>query len=353
MALWVLRESVQVSQGFSSSRRTAVLPAIYLQLLCEVAEPFGIAPADLQQILGLSREQLLEPDRLVPVAAARAATDYAFSRAGQQGLGMAYALAFSVTLHGPISLIALSSNNLLEVAQALERYCSLRAPAINFRATLSGDFVLLHVSYLRPDDPLHRYFMELLLLGIVVMTRQILDHPQAGIEVLIEGPEPGYFAAYAPRLPVPVRYGQAEYAIRIPRALMEAPLRLANPNAAAMAREVCERELQARRVTREDALTTRVRGLLVKSEDRLPTLEEVASALHVSTRTLKRRLQEEGRNFRALVDHVLEMRATQMLQEEGLSVSEVAFRLGYNDVSNFSRAFRRWTGQSPSDFRKG
>ena len=54
----------------------------------------------------------------------------------------------------------------------------------------------------------------------------------------------------------------------------------------------------------------------------------------------------------ALVDHVLEMRATQMLREEGLSVSEVAFRLGYNDVSNFSRAFRRWTGQSPSDFRK-
>lgn len=330
----------------------AVLPAIYLQLLCEVAEPFGIASADLQGLLGLSREQLLEPDRLVSIAAARAATDYAFSRAGQQGLGLSYALALSVTLHGPISLIALSSSNLLEVAQALERYCSLRAPAINFKAVLEDDFVTLHVSYLRPDDPLRPYLMELLLMGIVVMTAQVLDHSQVGTEVWVEGPEPPYYAAYAARLPVPVRYGQPDYAIRIPRALMEAPLRLANPAAAAMAREACERELQARRLTREDALTARVRSLLVQSEDRLPTLEEVASALHVSTRTLKRRLQEEGRNFRALVDHVLEMRATQMLQEEGLSVSEVAFRLGYNDVSNFSRAFRRWTGQSPSDFRR-
>lgn len=341
-----------MSQVQSTSRRTALLPAIYLQLLCEVSEPFGIAPGELHHLLGLTREQLLEPDRLVPVIAARAATEYAFSRGGQQGLGFAYALALSVTLHGPISLIALSSNNLLEVAQALERYCTLRAPAINFKATVLDDSVQLHVSYLRASDPLRPYLMELLLMGIVVMTAQLLDHPLTGTEVWLEGAEPAYYAGYASRLPVPVRYGQPEYAIRVPLALMQAPLRLANPSAAAMAREACERELQARRTTREDALTARVRTLLVQSDDRLPTLEEVASSLHVSTRTLKRRLQEEGRNFRALVDHVLEMRATQMLREEGLSVSEVAFRLGYNDVSNFSRAFRRWTGQSPSDFRK-
>ena len=175
---------------------------------------------------------------------------------------------------------------------------------------------------------------------------------QTGIEVHMQGPAPGYYAAVASHLPVPVRYGQPEYAIRVPRVLMEMPLRLADPNAAAMAREACERELKARKSTREDVLTARVRTVLAASSDQLPTLEEVADTLHVSTRTLKRRLQEEGRNFRALVDHVLCERATQMLQEEGLSVSEVAFRLGYNDVSNFSRAFRRWTGQSPSDFRR-
>lgn len=338
--------------GHSSSSRSAALPAIYLQLLCEVAASFGVDPDSLRQMLGLSREQLLEPDRLVPIAAARAATQYAFTRAGNRGLGFAYARALSVTLHGPISLIALSSNNLLEVAQALERYCSLRAPAINFRAELSPDFVTLHVSYLRPDDPLRPFLMELLLMGLVVMSGQILDRPQTGTEILMEGPAPDYYAAIADSLPAPVRYGEKAYALRVPRVLMESPLRFANSSAAAMAREACERELRARHSVRQDALTTRVRTLLAQSDDRLPTLEEVAEALHVSTRTLKRRLQEEGRNFRALVDHVLRERAAQMLQEEGLSVSEVAFRLGYNDVSNFSRAFRRWTGQSPSDFKK-
>ena len=289
---------------------------------------------------------------MVPLGPTRAATEHAFARAGSRGLGFAYARALRVTLHGPLSLIALSSNNLLEVMQALERYFSLRAPAFHFSTESGADFITIKVDYPGRNDPLRPYIMELILMGLVVMTTQILDRPQTGAEVHMRGPEPDYYAAVARQLPVPVRYNQKEYAIRVPRALMETPLRLADANAAAMAREACERELQARKSSKEDALTARVRTVLATSTDRLPTLEEVADTLHVSTRTLKRRLQDEGRNFRALVDHVLCERATQMLQEEGLSVSEVAFRLGYNDVSNFSRAFRRWTGVSPSDFRK-
>lgn len=341
-----------MSSGHSSSRHAASAPAIYLLLLCDVAETFGVAPAEILDILGLSREQLLEPDRMVPLGPTRAATEYAFARAGSRGLGYAYARALRVTLHGPLSLIALSSNNLLEVMQALERYFSLRAPAFHFSTEGSADFITIKVDYPGRNDPLRPYIMELVLMGLVVMTTQILDRSQTGAEVRMRGAEPDYYAAVAAQLPVPVLYNQKEYAIRVPRDMMEAPLRLADANAAAMAREACERELQARQSSKEEVLTSRVRTVLAASNDRLPTLEEVADTLHVSTRTLKRRLQDEGRNFRALVDHVLRERATQMLQEEGLSVSEVAFRLGYNDVSNFSRAFRRWTGVSPSDFRK-
>lgn len=341
-----------MNSGRKNSRHAASIPAIYLLLLCDVAEGFGLPAAELQNILGLDREQLLEPERMVELPSARAATLHAYARAGPRGLGFAYARALRVTLHGPISLIALSSNNLLEVMQALERYFSLRAPAFHFSADIGPEFVTVKIDYPGRNDPLRPFIMELLLMGLVVMTAQILDRPQTGTEMHMQGPAPDYYAELAAELPVPVRYEQSEYALRVPRSLMEAPLRLADANAAAMAREACERELQARNASQEEVLTTRVRLVLTASKDRLPTLEEVAATLHVSTRTLKRRLQEEGRNFRALMDHVLRERATQMLQEEGLSVSEVAFRLGYNDVSNFSRAFRRWTGQSPSDFRK-
>lgn len=341
-----------MNSGQNNSRHAASVPAIYLLLLCDVTEGFGVPATELLDIVGLTREQLLESDRMLPLTVTRNATLHAYARAGHRGLGFAYARALRVTLHGPVSLIALSSNNLLEVMQALERYFSLRAPAFHLSSEVSPDFVTIRIDYPGRNDPLRPFIMELLLMGLVVMTGQILDRPLTGTEMHMQGPAPEYYAALAPHLPVPVTYEKSEYALRVPRTLMEAPLRLADANAAAMAREACERELQARKSSKEEVLTARVRTVLTASNDRLPTLEEVADTLHVSTRTLKRRLQEEGRNFRALVDHVLCERATQMLQEEGLSVSEVAYRLGYNDVSNFSRAFRRWTGQSPSDFRK-
>lgn len=341
-----------VSSGHNRSRHAASVPAIYLLLLCDVAEGFALPAAELLDILDLSREQLREPERMVSLAATRAATHYAHARLGQRGLGFAYARALRVTLHGPISLIALSSNNLLEAMQALERFSSLRAPAFHFSATVGAEFVTMRVDYPGRNDPLRPFLMELLLMGLVAMSAQILDRPLTGTEIHMQGPEPEYYSVLAAELPVPVRYGQKEYAIHVPRALMETPLRLADAHAAAMAREACERELAARAGGKKEALSVRVRTVLTAGKDRLPTLEEVAGTLHVSTRTLKRRLQEEGRSFRAVVDHVLCDKATQMLQEEGSSVSEVAYRLGYNDVSNFSRAFRRWTGKSPSDFRK-
>lgn len=341
-----------MSSGQRSSRLEIGIPAVYLLLLCDVADSLDLAASELTRLLELSREQLLEPERLVPLRHARAATEYAYARVGQQGLGFAYARALRVTLHGPLSLIALSSKNLLEVIQALERFFSLRAPAFHCNATLTDDAIIIRAGYPGKNDPLRPFIMEALLMGLVVMSTQILDQPLSGTEVHMQGDAPSYYAAFAAYLPAPVSYQQPEYAIRIPRALVEAPLRLADPTAAAMAHEACERALQAQHSSRDDVLTARVRTVLAASQDRLPTLEEVADTLHVSTRTLKRRLQEEGRNFRALVDHVLCERATQMLQEDGMTVSEVAFQLGYNDVSNFSRAFRRWTGQSPSDFRK-
>lgn len=342
-----------MTSGHKHNRHAARVPAIYLLLLCDVAAGLGLPAQELLDIVGLSREQLLEADRSLPLAQARAATLHVYARVGHQGLSFAYARALRVTLHGPLSLIALSSNNLLEVLRDMERFFSLRAPAFHLSMEVDADYVTIKVDYPGRNDPLRPFIMELVLMGLVIMTGQVLDRPQTGAEIHMQGLAPAYYAALAPHLPVPVQYEQAEYALKVPLALMQAPLRLADANAAAMAREACERELQARSNSpRDDVLTARVRTVLEASQDRLPTLEDVAATLHVSTRTLKRRLQEEGRNFRALMDHVLCERATQMLQEEGLSVSEVAYRLGYNDVSNFSRAFRRWTGQSPSDFRK-
>ena len=77
----------------------------------------------------------------------------------------------------------------------------------------------------------------------------------------------------------------------------------------------------------------------------------VASALTVSERTLSRRLADEGTSFRTILDDVRCEFACALLQDRSLSVGDVAFFLQYSEPAAFHRAFRRWTGQAPGDFR--
>jgi AraC-like DNA-binding protein len=82
-----------------------------------------------------------------------------------------------------------------------------------------------------------------------------------------------------------------------------------------------------------------------------PCLAQTASTLGVSTRTLQRRLREEGTTFAALLDVFRREMSTRLLRDKSLAVYEVAFLLGYSDPSAFYRAFRRWQGASPYEFR--
>lgn len=84
-----------------------------------------------------------------------------------------------------------------------------------------------------------------------------------------------------------------------------------------------------------------------------PTLEAVADKLGISSRTLRRRLQEEGTTHKQLVDGLRRDLAVQYLRERSLAVSEVSFLLGFSEPSAFHKAFKRWTGESPSEFRRG
>jgi AraC-like DNA-binding protein len=87
--------------------------------------------------------------------------------------------------------------------------------------------------------------------------------------------------------------------------------------------------------------------------DGAPQVGGVAKGLHVSLRTLQRRLTEHGTSFQDEVDAVRRELAFQYLKDPHLGVSEVAFLLGYAELSTFDRAFKRWTGMTPRVWREG
>jgi AraC-like DNA-binding protein len=95
-----------------------------------------------------------------------------------------------------------------------------------------------------------------------------------------------------------------------------------------------------------------VRHALLSSRGRFPSAKEVASSLNMSERTLRRRLDEEATSFMQIVDDVRNHLARQYLSETKLTIAEVGELLGFDDVANFRRAFKRWNGYPPRSMRE-
>ncbi|MEQ1672653.1 MAG: AraC family transcriptional regulator ligand-binding domain-containing protein, partial [Hyphomicrobium sp.] len=83
-----------------------------------------------------------------------------------------------------------------------------------------------------------------------------------------------------------------------------------------------------------------------------PRVDWVAAKLDISSRSLQRLLEQQGTSFRRLKEDVLLRRAKSLLGDRGASITEIAFDLGYRDLAHFTRAFRRWTGRSPTEWRE-
>jgi AraC-like DNA-binding protein len=163
-------------------------------------------------------------------------------------------------------------------------------------------------------------------------------------------PEPAYFARYRDRLP-PVAFGCAANALWVARDVLDWPLPLADEVAHRQALVQVEHEYAQVRQDEGD-LVERVRAELAKTAGAYPGPDRLADALFVSTRTLRRRLEEAGSSYRQLLDEARFRDAKQLLAASDLDLKTIAERLQFTDPANFTRAFRRWAGQTPSAYRE-
>lgn len=328
------------------------VPAIYLLLLCDVMRGLGHDDGALLQGLGVTRAALLHAEARVPVAICHTACRRAVALAGQQGLGLVYARALKVTLHGPLGMMALSSPSVGDAIDAAARYITLRAPFLSVRHEIERDSAVITFEPRWDLGDLEVFLLEVMLVSLVHMAEQLLGEPMEGAQICLRSATPPYLADLAATVPASLRYEQPASQLRAPLAAFAAAPRLADPAVAALAREQCEQEFR-QLLDAADSVAAQVAQHLRGMPEGvpLPGLEEMAALLHLSSRTMKRRLQDEQAPYRDLLDAELRQRAMRLLGESRLAISEVAYQLGYSDVSNFSRAFRRWTGKTPRQWR--
>ncbi len=147
-----------------------------------------------------------------------------------------------------------------------------------------------------------------------------------------------------------VEFSAAQNAVFFSKADLERPLPTANVELALANEQIVQRYLA--RIDRSD-IVIRVKTLLIRE---LPsgqvTEEAIAKDLNMSQRTLQRKLREEGTTYKELLDETRRDLAAKYIQVSNVSINEITYLLGFSEPSNFSRAFKRWTGVSPSVYRQ-
>ena len=189
-----------------------------------------------------------------------------------------------------------------------------------------------------------------------------LGHPRAGSGVRIGATRVWFAHARPPDLePIHAFFGTRELAFGCPdsgialdRAALDGPMEGVDARMLATAEPLADEALKARAIAGAGApLSGRVAARLAATLPGGTDVADVAGALHMSARTLQRRLEEEGTRFTELLDRVRLERARLELGHPERSLTEIAFRLGFGDLATFSRAFKRWTGKPPGQWRSG
>jgi len=147
----------------------------------------------------------------------------------------------------------------------------------------------------------------------------------------------------------PVVANRSANVLTFPLDFLAEPMSMPNPATAALCEQHCLDVLQQRR--ERGRLAAQIRATLLNRAAAAPTAAEVAADLSIDRRTLHRHLANEGTTFRALQEEVRCTLAIDMLTVLGFTAQETARRLGYTSPAAFTRAFTRWTGQPPSNYR--
>jgi AraC-like DNA-binding protein len=269
------------------------------------------------------------------------------------GVGVAVGRRINLTNLGMFGFAAMASGTLRELISVGLRFFSLSTlhVSVQLREGPSQCDIVLDPSHL-PDD-VRRFFVERDIAGIVTtvpaFVHPVLARHAAQIRVELAAEEE-YLRPLLDTADIRhVTFGSERSTIRVPRAMLDEPLPQADPHTLAVCVAQCEQILQRRQ--RQRGLSARVRSELLAAPGQMPGLDGVAAALHLHPRTLRRRLTEEGTSFRALTNDVRATLATELLSQVGLSVEQVARRLGYAETSAFNHAFSRWFGMAPNQYR--
>ena len=323
-----------------------------VRLMIEFGAERGLAPASILQGSGLAPAQL--DDSKGEITASQellVAGNLIRLLEGPGQLGLELGARYRYSIYGIWGFGVISSATLGEAIERALRFLPLtyafteitfsRTPALGI-LTFSADALASDLQRFMVERDLTAacLLMEEMTGSHVVPRRVTFAHERC--ESAGRRTRPVTVCGVAPQ------YGAEASQLALDAALLRMPLPQANPLTVAMCEDMCEQLLDRRRARLSTSEI--VRQYLMLPGGKPPDIVHLARLLNTSERTLKRRLQQEGTSYRAILAGARRQLAEDLIRTRQLTLSEVADRLGFSELSSFSQSFKRWSGVAPRVF---
>ncbi len=317
--------------------------------IAEAVETYGCEPRTLFRKAGIDIEAMLKPGARYPMRAMIRLWHVARVETGDPCIGLIAGQKLKPPALHALGLSWLASPTLLDGLRRIERYAQIANSALCISVLENGNDVLLTLGFEAENiDPADEA-VDATFAVIVKTCRLMAENHFAPRAVTFNHADNGHVSQYIDYFRSPVRFAAEANAIHFDLETLRRPLPAGNRDLAHHNDKLAERYLAT---LNPERVQDKVKELLLTLLPSGTTCQKtVASNLHRSVSSLQRQLKAEGVSYRQIVEETRLSLAKELVTEQRYSLSQIAYLLGFSDQANFSRAFKRWTGRTPTSFR--
>nr|WP_285903265.1 AraC family transcriptional regulator [Alkalimarinus sediminis] len=264
-----------------------------------------------------------------------------------QALGISVGHRLSLQSHGVLGFALMNCDNLLSAIKLVEQYISIRMPLVKLTVNYQNGLFIALLEENIPLNDLRIIIFDAILVTIKAALDQLMPSLKKDLTLCFP---------YARHKNVPygnlsectLQFNEPAASIQFSQHYLSEPIPFANLAGYLEAEMLCSKELKS--LEHETTYKSKIKQKLLENTE-FPTQTVMASWFNMTSRTLHRRLIAEGTSYREILEEVKQALAITYLANSKMTIKEIAYFLGYEDDRNFSRAFKRWKGLSPSKYR--
>jgi len=318
----------------------------FLKIMCDVAQFNGMNKEEFSIKTGINLKTINDPDAIISrekiVSVYRMLVNY--TQDDFIGVGTTKQPMGTIDL---VVEIASAKATLREAIVSIHKVLRISQGPISINMTICQSLVTWHfVPHV--SNPRHYAFVAVLQMTVMYYLLSLLVKTEIPLVSASFGqPKPINYSDYQFIFQGPMKFNQAEFSLSLDKSWLDKPIKCNYQDVKRYLDVPLSLTIYS---VHTFGLVRKIKEILSQHQFELPTLNDVAKQLNVSPRTLQRKLETENTNYQEIKDQVRQRKALFYIEHTDKTVQQISEKCGFNEVTSFSRAFKRWTGKLPSNY---